>query len=71
MTELSPAQLAAEIHHFIRGYQQMRGLDPEFIYRIHAGSELEAALRISRLQQIAEYLERLQELEGQANDDDT
>ena len=53
------AELAAELRHFIAGYQQMRGLDPEHVYSIHRGDAMEAHLRISRLLRIAELLERL------------
>ena len=53
------AELAAELRHFIAGYQQMRGLDPEHVYSIHRGDAMEAHLRISRLSRIAELLERL------------
>ncbi|MEB3354688.1 MAG: hypothetical protein VKM34_10735, partial [Cyanobacteriota bacterium] len=36
------AELAAEIRHFLNGYRQMRGLDPENIYSIHRGDAMEA-----------------------------
>jgi hypothetical protein len=52
------AELAAELRHFIAGYQQMRGLDPEHVYSIHRGDAMEAHLRISRLSRTAELLER-------------
>lgn len=52
------AELAAELRHFVAGYQQMRGLDPEHVYSIHRGDAMEAHLRISRLSRIAELLER-------------
>jgi hypothetical protein len=52
------AKLAAELRHFVAGYQQMRGLDPEHVYSIHRGDAMEAHLRISRLSRIAELLER-------------
>ena len=52
------AELAAELRHFVAGYQQMRGLDPEHVYSIHRGDAMEAHLRISRLFRIAELLER-------------
>jgi hypothetical protein len=54
------AELAAELRHFVAGYQQMRGLDPEHVYSIHRGDAMEAHLRISRLSRIAELLERQQ-----------
>ena len=50
-------ELAAELRHFIAGYLQMRGLDPEHVYSIHRGDAMEAHLRISRLSRIAELLE--------------
>jgi hypothetical protein len=51
-------ELAAELRHFIAGYQKMRGLDPEYIYSIHRGSKNEAHLRVSRLARVAELLEQ-------------
>ena len=56
-TENNSAELAADIRRFLRGYQQMRGLDPENIYSIHRGDALEAHLRVSQLARIAEILE--------------
>ena len=50
------AELVAELRHFVAGYQQMRGLDPEHVYSIHRGDAMEAHLRISRLSRIAELL---------------
>ena len=50
------AELAAELRHFVAGYQQMRGLDPEHVYSIHRGDAMEAHLRISRLFRIAQLL---------------
>ena len=52
------AELAAELRHFVAGYQQMRGLDPEHVYSIHRGDAMEAHLRVSRLSRIAELLGR-------------
>ena len=52
------AELAAEIRHFLAGYQQMRGLDPEHIYSIHRGDKMEAHITVSRLTRAAELLER-------------
>lgn len=53
------AELVAEIRHFLAGYQQMRGLDPEHIYSIHRGDKMEAHITVSRLTRAAELLERL------------
>lgn len=52
------AELVAEIRHFLAGYQQMRGLDPEHIYSIHRGDKMEAHITVSRLTRAAELLER-------------
>jgi hypothetical protein len=53
------AELVAELRHFLAGYQQMRGLDPEHIYSIHRGDAMEAHLRVSRLARAADLMERL------------
>jgi len=52
------AELVAEIRHFLAGYQQMRGLDPEHIYSIHRGDKMEAHITVSRLTRAAELLQR-------------
>lgn len=57
LADSEAAELAAELRHFVAGYQQMRGLDPEHVYSIHRGDAMEAHLRISRLSRIAELLE--------------
>lgn len=55
------AELAAEIRHFLAGYQQFKGRDPECIYSINSGGPMEAHIRVSRLARIAELLPRLVE----------
>lgn len=53
------AELVAEIRHFLAGYKQMLGLDPENIYSIHRGDAMEARLTVSRLTRAADLLEHL------------
>jgi hypothetical protein len=55
---IAAAKLAAELRHFLAGYQQMRGLDPEYIYSIHRGDAMEAHLRVSRLIRAADLLQQ-------------
>lgn len=49
-------QLAEELKHFLAGYKQMLGMDPEHIYSIHRGHEMEAHLTVSQLSRIAKLL---------------
>lgn len=55
---IAVAKLAAELRHFLAGYQQMRGLDREYIYSIHRGDAMEAHLRVSRLTRAADLLQQ-------------
>lgn len=64
------AELAAELRHFMAGYQKIRGLDPEHIYSIHLGDEMEAHLRVSRLALAAELLEQVCTNTSRSNFDD-
>lgn len=50
------AKLAVRIRHFIQGYMQMRGLDPEHVYSIHRGDAMEAHITISDLTLAAQLL---------------
>lgn len=49
-------RLAKELKHFLAGYKQMLELDPEHIYSIHSGHEMEAHLTVSQLSRIAKLL---------------
>jgi hypothetical protein len=53
------AELVADMRHFLVGYGQMRGLDPENIYSIHRGHAMEAHITVSKLTRAAALLERM------------
>lgn len=47
-----PIEAVARIKKFVTEYKKMRGLDPEHVYGIQAGSEKEAEITISDLEAI-------------------
>ena len=57
--QATAGELVASIRHFLSGYKQIRGLDPENIYSIHRGHAMEGHITVSVLTRAADLLEHL------------
>jgi hypothetical protein len=51
--ETKTSKAVERLQHFVAEYKQMRGLDPEYVYGVHAGDATrEASVRISDLESV-------------------